>query len=397
MDGKHWCPWSPTSFALLLVMLSVCTTFAAGNVEDIYPSMFENVSRIYWIHLPKSGGTALAQIAMATARDRRKTFAFCYQARGEPDCSQPATWTKQSANQAGQVEFRPPTDAFTGDHRASPYIVFGHFTMSASAQWMLPGDAVHVIMIRYAIRRYFLRAECTKSMFLSFRTGTISFPLPTCQRRSWIPIFRLTYTRKKFERLGIKQCHGSHQCRFLSNRHPIDRFFSGFMQNRRAANNRKQALQHEQQVAESDLGQNGGFDMETFVDSCISSGNRMMMVGPLLEYLGVDNLSNASSTRELVAAAKRVIDDPTVVVLVYEWYEASIRLLEKLGVTKREARAKILNATPRLESLRVRHSDLAKIRRCVLPEEEVYVYAVDVFRAKYERITGEKLDPFPMQ
>eukprot|EP00041_Stephanoeca_diplocostata_P009153 m.139452 g.139452 ORF g.139452 m.139452 type:complete len:328 (-) comp17626_c0_seq8:87-1070(-) len=327
MDGKHWCPWSPTSFALLLVMLSVCTTFAAGNVEDIYPSMFENVSRIYWIHLPKSGGTALAQIAMATARDRRKTFAFCYQARGEPDCSQPATWTKQSANQAGQVEFRPPTDAFTGDHRASPYIVFGHFTMSASAQWMLPGDAVHVIMIR----------------------------------------------------------------------HPIDRFFSGFMQNRRAANNRKQALQHEQQVAESDLGQNGGFDMETFVDSCISSGNRMMMVGPLLEYLGVDNLSNASSTRELVAAAKRVIDDPTVVVLVYEWYEASIRLLEKLGVTKREARAKILNATPRLESLRVRHSDLAKIRRCVLPEEEVYVYAVDVFRAKYERITGEKLDPFPMQ
>lgn len=97
-----------------------------------------------------------------------------------------------------------------------------------------------------------------------------------------------------------------------------------------------------------------------------------------------------------MTAAKHVVDDPAVLVLVYEWYAESLKLLEKLGVTT-QASAKIFNATPRSESVRLKHKDLANIRRCVLPEEEVYVYAVDVFRAKYERVMGERLDAFPIQ
>lgn len=52
--------------------------------------------------------------------------------------------------------------------------------------------------------------------------------------------------------------------------------------------------------AAEDPGAEGGFNMEIFADSCVASGNRMMMVGPLLEYLGVDNLSDVSDTRALV-------------------------------------------------------------------------------------------------
>lgn len=71
--------------ALELLALILCTlvlSCRANTGSNVYPKMYENVSHIYWIHLPKSGGTALARVAITTARDRKKTFAFCYQVCG---------------------------------------------------------------------------------------------------------------------------------------------------------------------------------------------------------------------------------------------------------------------------------------------------------------------------
>lgn len=191
-----------------------------------------SASHLLWVHVPKSGGTALARVAKMAAADRSKTLAWCYQARGTPDCSVPPAWAKK--NFPGKMDFlpqqHPNPDAV---QPKQPHSVFGHFTMAAAEKWNLSGTSVYIVMVR----------------------------------------------------------------------NPFDRLFSGYQQNSRAAKMQGETIA-----------------FASFVQDCVDNGNRMMLIGPLLEYLGVDDLNDQSgiTTETRVQHAKDVIDRDNTIVLVQE-------------------------------------------------------------------------------
>lgn len=127
---------------------------------------------LLWIHVPKSGGTALAHLAHQAALHHRVKIAWCYNHHGQPACSMPkGTLAAHHALQhASFGSFLPenvsqPTAAANPaelplhsfrDRHPSPAMVFGHgVRFGCGARWGLPARHMHVLMIRHPLTRFF--------------------------------------------------------------------------------------------------------------------------------------------------------------------------------------------------------------------------------------------------
>lgn len=174
-------------------------------------------------------------------------------------------------------------------------------------------------------------------------------------------------------------------------RHPLNRLFSGY-----------------QQVMRTNQGPMVDFD--EFVRRCNAAQSRMMDIGPLLEYLGVDREHrgvrgedgeatgwapgpNATSPELLIADALAVLDRPDVIPLMQERWDESLELLARLGVAKAPDRKQQLNLSPINNTISFEYPTVEGMRRCIATEEPVYIAAEAKFRALYEEITGKSLRP----
>lgn len=275
---------------------------------------------IFWVHVPKCGGTSLFRVAEESVVARGEKLALCYTARGADDCmGMKVGFTKLLGPNLWQG-FAPQSVHWLRepvDTRQEPYSVFGHFTLDRAIGWKFQGNTAVIVMIR----------------------------------------------------------------------HPLERLFSGFQQNLRA---------------------NIASTFDTFVDSCISAGGRMMQIGPLLEYLGVDNATNSAPPSTRVNAAKKVIDQPNVIVLINERWSDSMSLLKALGFIEQSSKAESIqgssnekanrkgkhsnqykkNVTPEKAQLKLPYGAIKKTRECIAQEESVYHHAVKKFDRMYEAIAG---------
>eukprot|EP00038_Savillea_parva_P011870 m.200700 g.200700 ORF g.200700 m.200700 type:complete len:339 (-) comp21145_c0_seq1:88-1104(-) len=173
-------------------------------------------------------------------------------------------------------------------------------------------------------------------------------------------------------------------------RHPLDRFFSGYRQNLRAK---------------------GTLSIDEFAVRCVNAGNRMMDVGPMLEYLGVDHEHDGKTAaqgeatgwapraqgrvadRTLVDNAINVIDQDDFVPLISEYWRESEQVLRLLGIvpstwTGGAAR----NVSPRKgKPIDLPYASISKIRACTSVEEPVYHQALAKFARLYQGLTGRAL------
>lgn len=204
------------------------------------------------------------------------------------------------------------------------------------------------------------------------------------------------YTLADAERWYVEGALSGRPVTIVMIRHPLDRLFSGYAQVHR--------LQLKQRVRTP-------ISMGEFANRCVAAGNRMMDVGPLLEYLGVDRehagktstegdatgwapSATAPPQQQLVRHAIATLSRPGVIPLIQEHWEESMELLNALGIkTPPPYRVSQRNRTPNDAQIELQYSTISAVRRCISTEEPVYFAAEEKFRRLYQGLTGKALQP----
>eukprot|EP00041_Stephanoeca_diplocostata_P011980 m.198689 g.198689 ORF g.198689 m.198689 type:complete len:364 (-) comp18757_c1_seq1:469-1560(-) len=165
---------SGTLFTIALIILEVLVSPGNCVIQTIEPQSESlpqqpgrfNASRgdrVLWLHVPKSGGTALARVAHDCAQLHGGKIAWCYQ-RGGPDvddCSVPqGTLAKHKALQTASFgQYLPTLQMRTDDHtqkQPQPMMVYGHgVRFGCHNRWNLNGRTIYVIMVRHPLERLF--------------------------------------------------------------------------------------------------------------------------------------------------------------------------------------------------------------------------------------------------
>lgn len=118
--------------------------------------------KIFWIHVPKAGGTTLAAVAQTAAQQHGGKVAWCYQ-RGPvnvDDCSVPVGTlaTSQPLQQSRFSDFLPESPAWIASEgsRNEPMMVYGHgVRFGCNTRWKLRGTPLYIIMLRHPLQRLF--------------------------------------------------------------------------------------------------------------------------------------------------------------------------------------------------------------------------------------------------
>jgi len=165
-------------------------------------------------------------------------------------------------------------------------------------------------------------------------------------------------------------------------RHPLDRVFSAFFQFKRDKN----SVHYHDSVSQ-------------FMQTCAKTGR--IPGGPIEEFLYDKGLDSEPplSMDERVAKAVNILQQPDMLVLLNERWDASMDLLLATGVLK--SKENVLTAASFSSStktfnrnrdsgrmLELAYGAIKDIRECITFEERVYSAAVDIFSQRYNQTVG---------
>mmetsp|Transcript_33300 Transcript_33300/g.87286 ORF Transcript_33300/g.87286 Transcript_33300/m.87286 type:complete len:379 (-) Transcript_33300:3866-5002(-) len=343
----------PFALLLLLSLASFAPKYAVAfsNSSDMHGAepqrplqarwVFDPAhTTLLWVHVPKAGGSALARLAHTAAQHHGVTVAWCYNHRGESDCSRPEGTLARAA-----------------DLRAAS---FGRFSPEADSEATQARGSATAAAVRDKRVKEPQRPAMVFGHGVRVGCGT-RWGLRLATRHMYVVMVR----------------------------HPLDRLFSAYGQtqrDRRSVNHGKSIRQFIDLCNEA-AGRTPGGNLEYF----LSDRND---IEALKLSLNSHGSGDELDERDRFELASRTLRSNNTIVLINERWEASVGLLAHLGIlpgrtsiggrriSPRRQDRHVHNASPlRGKSLTIMYDDVAALRNCMRFEERLYQVAL----AKFER------------